>query len=165
MIIVILCSPEIYSFSKKWDRWKVDEYYHQFDHNIGLGNLKDIQVLLLFLNIYIHLFTILNHAYLSMLIYIKHKDEYLSIFDPFKLRPLDSSEYRSFLEAELNNGRLAMIGFSFLLYILFSPIKIIMYNYYINLIELSIYRYVDSGVYDWLTFTVPSCMIFLTSSG
>ena len=75
-----------------------------------------------------------------MLIYIKNKVECQNIFDPFKLRPIDSSEYRSFLEAELNNGRLAMIGFSFfaLHFILFSPLKVIMYNKYIYLKHLSV---------------------------
>jgi len=41
-IMYVLMSFEAYLFVRNWSRWDRNEYNHQFDHNIGLGNLKEV---------------------------------------------------------------------------------------------------------------------------
>ena len=41
-IVLALMSGEIYALKRNWTRWKPNEYNHQFDHNIGIGNLKEV---------------------------------------------------------------------------------------------------------------------------
>ena len=41
-VILILISFEIFALRRNWSRWKRNEYYHQFQHNIGIGNLKEV---------------------------------------------------------------------------------------------------------------------------
>jgi Chlorophyll A-B binding protein len=43
-VIFFICFPEIIALQKNWIRWKRDEYNHQFDHNIGIGNLKQVLI-------------------------------------------------------------------------------------------------------------------------
>ena len=65
---------------KELTRWKPDEYNHQFEHNMGIGNLRDGYV---------------NGDY---------------GFDVLGLLPEGKGSRRRMLEKELNHGRLAMIA-------------------------------------------------------
>ena len=80
-LILILMSVEIHAFKRNWTRWLSDEYNHQFDHNIGIGNL--------------------NRSY-------KNGDYG---FDPLGFYPRTKREKRFMIEKELNHGRLAMVAF------------------------------------------------------
>lgn len=84
-VLLVLCSLEIFALQRNWVRWRPNEYYHQFDHNIGLGNLKSDYE---------------NGNY---------------GFDPLRLRPEDKAEYRDMQDKELNHGRLAMIAITAML--------------------------------------------------
>ena len=42
LLIFLLASFEISALVNNWTRWRIDEYNHQFDHNIGIGNLKKV---------------------------------------------------------------------------------------------------------------------------
>lgn len=79
-IILFLMAFEVIALKKNWTRWARDEYYHQFEHNIGVGNLKP---------------TYKNGDYK---------------FDPLQLMPVEPEDQREIQEMELNNGRLAMIA-------------------------------------------------------
>eukprot|EP01041_Mallomonas_annulata_P007823 gene7823-15999_t len=82
LFLGVLLQVEVWAFKKNWNRWKRNEYNHQFDHNIGIGNLKDD-------------YKIGNYG-----------------FDPLNLSlKLSPKKYRRMQEKELNNGRLAMIAF------------------------------------------------------
>lgn len=85
VVVSVLCSLEIFALVRNWVRWRPNEYYHQFDHNIGLGNLKSDYE---------------NGNY---------------GFDPLRLRPSNKVEYRDMQEKELNHGRLAMIAITAML--------------------------------------------------
>ena len=37
---------EITALVRNWTRWKNCEYNNQFDHNIGLGNLKQVSIVM-----------------------------------------------------------------------------------------------------------------------
>lgn len=41
-IVLFLASFELSALQRNWSRWLPNEYNHQFDHNIGLGNLKEV---------------------------------------------------------------------------------------------------------------------------
>jgi len=75
-----LVGLEVWALRRNWTRWLRNEYNHQFDHNIGVGNLKDSYE---------------NGNY---------------GFDPLKLASKDAVQYRTMQERELNHGRLAMIA-------------------------------------------------------
>ena len=77
-IVLFLASFEVFALRKNWTR--STEYRHQFDHNIGIGNLKDEYE---------------NGAY---------------GFDPLHLRPKDAKLRREVEEIELNHGRLACVA-------------------------------------------------------
>jgi hypothetical protein len=40
ILLMILGAVEVWALLRNWTRWRRDEYQHQFDHNIGIGNLK-----------------------------------------------------------------------------------------------------------------------------
>ena len=44
-VLMILFSFEAKALFRNWNRWLPNEYNHQFDHNIGVGNLKDVRIL------------------------------------------------------------------------------------------------------------------------
>jgi hypothetical protein len=80
-LALIAIFTECWALKQNWVRWSRDEYNHQFDHNIGIGNLR------------------------------ADYDNGNYGFDPLHLRPIDPVENRSMIEKELNHGRLAMIAF------------------------------------------------------
>lgn len=80
LLVMFLMSFEIKALYRNHERWLPNEYNHQFDHNIGLTNLKANYE---------------NGNY---------------GFDPLNLRPSDPDEYREMVEKELNHGRLAMVA-------------------------------------------------------
>ena len=41
-VLMILMSFEAKALYRNWNRWLPNEYNHQFDHNIGVGNLKEV---------------------------------------------------------------------------------------------------------------------------
>lgn len=79
--MAFLASFEVFALLRNWTRWRRDEYVHQFDHNIGVGNLKDDYE---------------NGDY---------------GFDPLNLRSANKAEFRDMQEKELNHCRLAMVAF------------------------------------------------------
>eukprot|EP00607_Mallomonas_marina_P011046 CAMPEP_0182424772 /NCGR_PEP_ID=MMETSP1167-20130531/11027_1 /TAXON_ID=2988 /ORGANISM="Mallomonas Sp, Strain CCMP3275" /LENGTH=153 /DNA_ID=CAMNT_0024604841 /DNA_START=795 /DNA_END=1256 /DNA_ORIENTATION=- len=81
VVCMTLMLTEIWALKRNWTRWARNEYNHQFEHNIGLGNLKEGYS---------------NGDY---------------GFDPLQLAPRTAREYRRMQEKELNNGRLAMVAF------------------------------------------------------
>mmetsp|Transcript_28584 Transcript_28584/g.40729 ORF Transcript_28584/g.40729 Transcript_28584/m.40729 type:complete len:386 (+) Transcript_28584:20-1177(+) len=80
-LLAVFMSAEIFALKRNWTRWRRNEYNHQFDHNIGIGNLKE---------------SYSNGDY---------------GFDPLKLLPEDEENRLFVIESELNNGRLAMMAF------------------------------------------------------
>lgn len=81
LVLAVLCVSETFALFKNWNRWLPNEYNHQFDHNIGIGNLRK------------------NYR----------NGDYG--FDPLGLKPENPEDFRDFVEIELNHGRLAMIAF------------------------------------------------------
>lgn len=81
LFMAFLASFEVFALLRNWTRWRRDEYVHQFDHNIGVGNLKDDYE---------------NGDY---------------GFDPLNLRSANKAEFRDMQEKELNHCRLAMVAF------------------------------------------------------
>ena len=79
-VLLFLASFEVYALKRNWTRWKLDEYNHQFDHNIGIGNLRP-----------------------------EYQNGNYS-FDPLHLRPYEPKLLREVEEMELNHGRLACIA-------------------------------------------------------
>ena len=41
-IISVMLASETWALTRNWSRWLPNEYNHQFDHNIGIGNLKEV---------------------------------------------------------------------------------------------------------------------------
>lgn len=41
-LLVLLATLESHFLKRNWTRWRPNEYYHQFDHNMGVGNLKEV---------------------------------------------------------------------------------------------------------------------------
>ena len=80
MVVLALSAFELGALKRNWRRWERDGYNHQFDTNIGIGNLKDT-------------YSCGNYG-----------------FDPLGLFPNDPHERRTMVEKELNHGRLAMIA-------------------------------------------------------
>lgn len=39
----ILAAVEAVGLFTGWTRWQRDEYHHQFHHNIGIGNVKQVR--------------------------------------------------------------------------------------------------------------------------
>ena len=79
-VCAFLTAFEIAALRRNWTRWGNAEYKHQYDQNIGIGNLKT---------------TYENGDY---------------GFDPLRLQPTEANERRDMQEKELNHGRLAMIA-------------------------------------------------------
>lgn len=79
-VCTFLAAFEIAALLRNWTRWGNAEYKHQYDQNIGIGNLKS---------------TYENGDY---------------GFDPLRLQPTEANEKRDMQEKELNHGRLAMIA-------------------------------------------------------
>ena len=46
-IILFLTSIEYSALLRNWGRWRNNEYRHQFEGNIGVGNLKDVSAIIL----------------------------------------------------------------------------------------------------------------------
>ena len=44
LVVSFLCLFEVFALFKNWDRWLPNEYNNQFDHNIGVGNLKVVRI-------------------------------------------------------------------------------------------------------------------------
>jgi hypothetical protein len=42
LICSVLMSIEIFALKRNWNRWRPNEYTHQYDKNIGIGNLKEV---------------------------------------------------------------------------------------------------------------------------
>jgi hypothetical protein len=42
LVLALLSTLEVYALKRNWTRWRRNEYAHQFDHNIGIGNLKEV---------------------------------------------------------------------------------------------------------------------------
>jgi hypothetical protein len=42
LVVLFMCSFELFALRRNWNRWLPNEYNNQFDHNIGLGNLKKV---------------------------------------------------------------------------------------------------------------------------
>eukprot|EP01036_Dinobryon_divergens_P026500 gene26500-35163_t len=81
VIVLAFMSLETFALRRNWSRWKRNEYNHQFDHNLGIGNLKESYE---------------NGNY---------------GFDPLGFMPESEEDRKYMVESELNNGRLAMIAF------------------------------------------------------
>ena len=79
-VVLILALFELQALSTKWIRWRPDEYNHQFEHNMGVGNLKAEYT---------------NGDY---------------GFDVLGLMPTGNRAKRRAIEKELNHGRIAMIA-------------------------------------------------------
>jgi len=77
-IVLLMASFEVFALKRNWTR--NDEYRHQFDHSIGIGNLKEGYE---------------NGNY---------------GFDLLRLRPSDPQLRRDVEEMELNHGRLACVA-------------------------------------------------------
>lgn len=43
LIIFTMMLIESWGYVKYWKLWRADEYNHQFDHNIGLGNIAEVR--------------------------------------------------------------------------------------------------------------------------
>ncbi len=43
-IVLAFLSLESFALRRNWTRWKRNEYNHQFEHNIGIGNLQEVRV-------------------------------------------------------------------------------------------------------------------------
>lgn len=82
MIMMTLCSFEIFALIRNWDLQRSVSYHYQYDNELTTGQLKP------------------NYAC----------GDYG--FDPLRLKPSEEKDFREFLEAELNHGRLAMISFT-----------------------------------------------------
>lgn len=41
-LMLMLMAFEATAFKRNWRIWARNEYNHQFDHNIGVGNLRDV---------------------------------------------------------------------------------------------------------------------------
>jgi len=80
LFCLFLMSFEIKALYRNHERWLPNEYNHQFDHNIGLTNLRE------------------NYS----------NGDYG--FDPLNLKPTDPDDYKNMAEKELSNGRLAMVA-------------------------------------------------------
>lgn len=80
LVVAFLANFELRALYRNWGRWERAEYNHQFDHNIGVGNLKE--------------------AY--------ENGDYG--FDPLELMPTDRWEKLDMQNKELNNGRIAMVA-------------------------------------------------------
>ena len=80
IVVVILSLFELNALITNWSRWEANEYNHQFEHNMGVGNLK---------------YTYRNGDYK---------------FDILGLMPKSKRTRRRALEKELNHCRLAMIA-------------------------------------------------------
>lgn len=80
LIVLFLASFEVLALRRNWTRGAADEYLHQFDHNIGIGNLKED-------------YETGNYG-----------------FDPLRLQPKNPILRRELDELELNHGRLAMVA-------------------------------------------------------
>ena len=81
LVLVSLAACEVFALQRHWTRWRRDEFRHQFEHNIGVGNLQA---------------------------WYENGDYG---FDPLRLRGKDSAEARRMQERELNHCRLAMVAF------------------------------------------------------
>ncbi len=79
-VVGLLAVFELSALAKHWTRWRPDEYNHQFEHNMGVGNLRNDYV---------------NGDY---------------GFDVLGLMPKGARSRRRMVERELNHGRLAMIA-------------------------------------------------------
>lgn len=105
--LLFLMFFEIRALYSNWTRWLPNEYNHQFDHNIGIGNLKEVcSCVMCFVVEY------LNNERSFSLYCLKFK-EYENgnyDFDFLKLAPTDAEERREMVEKELNHGRLAMVA-------------------------------------------------------
>jgi hypothetical protein len=80
LVVGLLANFEIRALYRNYGRWGRAEYNHQFDHNIGVANLRDDYI---------------NGDY---------------GFDPLELMPEEALEITDMQNKELNNGRLAMFG-------------------------------------------------------
>jgi len=80
-VVALLASFEISALRRNWTRWQPADYRHQFDADIGIGNLKE--------------------GY--------RNGDYN--FDPLRLKPKEARELRLMEDRELNHGRLAMVAF------------------------------------------------------
>lgn len=45
-LLLFLASFEVRALYRNWERWMPNEYNHQFDHNIGVGNLREVYFVL-----------------------------------------------------------------------------------------------------------------------
>jgi len=79
-VCAFLALFEVAALRRNWVRWADDGYNHQFDQNIGIGNLRP--------------------GY----------DNGDYGYDPLRLRPSDPALYREVQEMELNHARLAMVA-------------------------------------------------------
>jgi hypothetical protein len=86
LLMVLFGSIEYYFFLRNWTRWRGNEYPHQFQKNIGLGNLKAD-------------YDCGNYG-----------------FDPLNFMPDTEEDRLWIREVELNHGRLAMMAFVGLLF-------------------------------------------------
>lgn len=80
LLVAILSSLEFTALLQNWTRWEANEYHHQFEHNMGVGNLKG------------------NYR----------NGDYN--FDVLGLMPKGRRSRRRAVEKELNHCRLAMIA-------------------------------------------------------
>lgn len=81
LVLLALSGFDLFALRRHWTRWRRDEFWHQFDHNIGVGNLQA---------------------------WYENGDYG---FDPLNLRSKDPTEARLMQERELNHCRLAMVAF------------------------------------------------------
>jgi hypothetical protein len=80
IVVGILASFELTALIKNWSRWEADDYKHQFEHNMGVGNLRE--------------------AY--------RNGDYS--FDFLGMMPKGKRSRRRTVEKELNHCRLAMVA-------------------------------------------------------
>lgn len=101
LIMLALMSIESFALVRNWTRWLPNEYNHQFDHNIGVGNLKEVSGL-----------SVLNNVYWISDIWRWQSYENGNYgFDPCGLTPENQEDKRVAQEIELNHARLAMVSF------------------------------------------------------
>lgn len=110
-LLVAVGAVESARLAARWTRWARNEYNHQFDHNIGIGNMAEVQIFLDASACLAHCMArgddcvnTLKKKYIMM---FKQTEELgTAIFRKFSV-----ADQKFLVEAELNHGRLAMLAF------------------------------------------------------
>ena len=127
MIMMTLCSFEIFALIRNWDLQRSVSYHYQYDNELTTGQLKPVKSSSI-INVYllrIDIDSIFSHV---LIITFQNYACGDYGFDPLRLKPSEEKDFREFLEAELNHGRLAMVSFTMMLnqeYFLGEPASLV----------------------------------------